>query len=115
MKHDFFAPQPIKGAKAYYLANVVHDWPDKQALQMLGNIREAMDSESILLISENTLLEENVPLDSACADLVMMANFSSLEGTEEQFRVLLERAGSELVKALGSDIEPKEEGEDCWR
>ena len=110
MMHDFFISQPIKGAKAYYLANVVHDWPHKQALQILGNIREAMDSESILLISENTLPEENVPLDSACADLVMMANFSSLERTEEQFRVLLEQAGFELVKAWGSNNKSKEGG-----
>ena len=28
MKHDFFAPQPIKNAKAYYLRAVLHDWPD---------------------------------------------------------------------------------------
>ena len=26
MKHDFFAPQPVKGAKAYYLGHVLHDW-----------------------------------------------------------------------------------------
>ncbi len=110
MKHDFFEQQPIKGAKAYYLANVLHSWPDKQALQILGNIKEAMKSESILLISENTLPEENVPLDSAYVDLVMMASFSSLERTEEQFRALLEHAGLELVKAWGSDNEPREGG-----
>ncbi|KAL8636593.1 MAG: hypothetical protein Q9226_009238, partial [Calogaya cf. arnoldii] len=26
--HDFFAPNPIKGAKIYYLRHVLHDWPD---------------------------------------------------------------------------------------
>ena len=29
MKHDFFKPQPVKNAKAYYLRPVLHDWPDK--------------------------------------------------------------------------------------
>ena len=38
MPHDFFAPQPIRGAKTYYLANVLHDWPDKQARVILKSI-----------------------------------------------------------------------------
>lgn len=31
MVHDFFAVQPVKGVKAYYLRSVLHDWPDKQS------------------------------------------------------------------------------------
>src|SRR5271154_1582894 len=54
-KHDFFAEQPVKGAKAYYLAHVLHDWPDKQSHVVLSNIREAMNSDSILLINDNVL------------------------------------------------------------
>ncbi|RDL40880.1 Uncharacterized protein BP5553_00859 [Venustampulla echinocandica] len=110
MKHDMFTPQPIKSAKAYYLANVLHDWPDKQALKILGNIKEAMNEDSILLISENVLPDWNVPLASAYADFVMMANFSALERTEEQFKALLENAGFELVKAWAADDAPKSDG-----
>lgn len=32
--HSFFDEQPIKHAKAYYLRTVLHDWPDKQAVQI---------------------------------------------------------------------------------
>jgi hypothetical protein len=60
--HDFFKPQPVKGANAYYLAAVLHDWPDKQALQILGQIREAMRKKSVVLINENALPERGVPL-----------------------------------------------------
>ncbi|KAK2809734.1 hypothetical protein FQN50_003579 [Emmonsiellopsis sp. PD_5] len=97
MRHDFFQPQPVKNATAYYLSNVLHDWPDKQALQILGHIRDAMGEGSILFIHENTLPEERVNAFSACTDWLMMAVFSSLERTEQQFRALLDEAGLELV------------------
>ena len=32
--YDFFKPQPVKGAKVYYLRTVLHDWPDKQAREI---------------------------------------------------------------------------------
>ena len=99
MKHDFFSPQPIRGAKAYYLSNVLHDWPDKQALMILRQIVQAMSPESMVLINENCLPDICVSTYSACADLNMMTGFGALERTEEQFRALLDEAGLELVKA----------------
>ncbi|OAX79773.1 hypothetical protein ACJ72_05905 [Emergomyces africanus] len=97
MKHDFFTPQPVKHAKAYFLSYVLHDWPDKQSLQILGHIRDAMDDESVLLIHENMLPEVGVDAFSASTDLAMMANFSALDRTEQQFITLLDQAGLELV------------------
>lgn len=98
MKHDFFKPQPVKNAKAYYLRTVLHDWPDKQAMEILSNIRGAMSKHSILLINENALPEENVPLYPAELDISMMVLFSSLDRTQSQFKKLLESAGFELVQ-----------------
>lgn len=40
--HDFFAPQPIKGAAIYYLRFVVHDWTTERAGAILSNLRDAM-------------------------------------------------------------------------
>ena len=98
MAHDFFMPQPIKGAKAYFLRFVLHDWPDKQAKEILRNIRDAMDKDSVLLINESTLPESNVSLWSAQIDFSMMALFSALDRTQKQFRELLESSGFELLK-----------------
>ncbi|MCJ1455699.1 hypothetical protein MMC28_006055 [Mycoblastus sanguinarius] len=97
MTHDFFKPQPVKGAKAYYLRMVLHDWPDKQARKILESIRGSMTKESILLINENVISESNVPLYSAEMDLSMMAMFSALDRTRAQFKDLLESSGFELV------------------
>ena len=79
MKHDFFTPQPVRYAKAYYLRTVLHDWPDKQAREILSNIRLAMNKHSILLINEDALPENNVPLYPAELGISMMAAFSSLD------------------------------------
>ena len=98
MKHDFFTPQPIKDAKAYYLRTVPHDWPDKQARCILSNIRLAMSKNSILLINEDALPEDNVPLYPTQLDISMMAAFPSLDRTQLQFKKLLESAGFRLVK-----------------
>jgi hypothetical protein len=59
-KYDFFTPQTIRGAKAYYLRTVLHDWPDKQALEILKNIRGVMAEDSVLLINGGCLEEQGV-------------------------------------------------------
>ncbi|TAQ84328.1 hypothetical protein B7494_g7334 [Chlorociboria aeruginascens] len=105
MKHNFFSCQPIKEAKAYYLANVLHDWPDKQSLVILGHIKDAMSKDSILLVNENVLPELGVTLFSASTDFVMMSIFSALERTEKQYKKLFAEAGLELVGVWkGDDI-----------
>ena len=111
MKYDMFTEQPIKGAKAYYMRTVLHDWPDKQALAALARIFEAMSPESILLLNENTLPSTDVPPYSAHLDFTMMEVFSSLERTEQQWMDLVTEAGFKIVKvwkpkalSLGSNI-----------
>jgi len=42
MGHNFFTEQPVKGAGAYYLKMVLHDWPDKQAKEILSNLEAAL-------------------------------------------------------------------------
>lgn len=98
--HDFFKPQPdtVKGAKAYYLRTVLHDWPNKQSKVILKHIRDVMPRDSVLLINENSIPDTNAPLFSAQGDLSMMAMFASLDRTEKQFAELLDEAGFELVQ-----------------
>ena len=98
MGYDFFTPQPVKGARAYYMRTVLHDWPDKQAQAILERIREAIDPDSILLINENDLPESNVSLYSAEIDFSTMALLSSLERTQRQWEDLLVEAGFEVVR-----------------
>lgn len=102
--HNMFEPQPIRGAKAYYLRTVLHDWPDKQALDVLARIREVMAEDSVLLINEHTAPESlEVPVIPVTLDIQMMEVFSSLERTEEQWVSLLERAQFKVAKVWKVD------------
>lgn len=96
--YDFFDEQPVKGAKAYYLRTVLHDWPDAQVVQILTRLREAMEPSSLLLIEEKAMPETNLPLMAAVGDMSMMVSFASAERTEREYERLLEEAGLELVK-----------------
>ncbi|KAJ6010629.1 hypothetical protein N7451_002041 [Penicillium sp. IBT 35674x] len=100
MGHNFFEPQPVKGADFYFLGRILHDWPDIQARQILSHIRDAMDDHSILLVHDRVLLD--IPRDvypkDIQADFIMMAIFASLERSETQFWELLKSVGLALVR-----------------
>ncbi|KAH7408672.1 O-methyltransferase-domain-containing protein [Phaeosphaeria sp. MPI-PUGE-AT-0046c] len=92
--HSFFNAQPdsVKGAKAYYLRTILHDWPQKQAQVILENLRDAMSEDSVVLIHETVLPEEGVAPIEAKMDWHMMS-IGALERTEGQWHELAESAG----------------------
>lgn len=95
VKYNMFDPQPIKAAKAYYMRTVLLDWPDKQALQILANIRESMAPDSVLLVQDLIYPDRNAPVNplSAVLDFMMMECFSALQRTEAEWVGLFEMAG----------------------
>ncbi|KAJ5279539.1 O-methyltransferase [Penicillium angulare] len=103
LTYSWFDVQPVEGAKAYYMRTVLHDWPDKQALQPLQRIRDAMAEDSVLLINENTLLETGIPKFNTSVDLIMITTFSSPERTDKQWLSPLERAQFKVVKVWRAD------------
>lgn len=102
--YNMFDPQPLKGAKAYYLRTVLHDWPDKQAIEVLRRIREAMVEDSILLVNELNMAGSNPSRIQTAIDQDMMEAFSSLERTEEEWRALLNKGGFDVVKVWKSAV-----------
>ena len=78
--YDFFTPQPIKGARVYYLRSILHDWSNDKCLEVLSHIREAMEpGYSRLLLNEFILPAKNVPLYPALLDINMMALLNGKE------------------------------------
>lgn len=55
--HSFFDEQPIKGAKVYLLRFTLHNWSDEYAAKILGNLVQAMDSNSRIVIHDYMLPE----------------------------------------------------------
>ncbi|KAL6230589.1 hypothetical protein BDW75DRAFT_244672 [Aspergillus navahoensis] len=102
VKHSMFEPQPIRGAKVYYMRRVLHDWPDKQALMALSHIREAMARDSVLIIHDYTFPDGHdgpgvLPF-AAIVDFQLMELMSSHERTQQQWVTLLEKAGLKVAK-----------------
>ncbi|MFF0431985.1 methyltransferase [Streptomyces sp. NPDC004327] len=95
---DFFEELP-KGADAYVLKAVLHDWDDEKAAAILGRIREALagDPEGRLLICEFLVGPANEWDRGKLLDLDMLVRFGGRERSERQWRELLATAGFELV------------------
>ncbi|KAI0886762.1 S-adenosyl-L-methionine-dependent methyltransferase [Annulohypoxylon maeteangense] len=107
-KHDFFQPQPIKGARCYYFRSILHDWPDDDCITILKHTAEVMTpGYSKLLMSEFVLPASNTPLYPALLDINMMAVLNGMERTEAQWSKLLDAAGLEVVKfwSVGAETE----------
>ncbi|KAL8840336.1 MAG: hypothetical protein Q9170_001351 [Blastenia crenularia] len=102
MKHDFFTPQPVKAAKAYYFRNIFHDWPDSDARVILQHTAEAMrKGYSRLLINEWVLSDTECSFLPAAMDINMMCLFAGTERTRSQWDALLGSAGLKIVKCWG--------------
>ncbi|RAH68369.1 o-methyltransferase [Aspergillus aculeatinus CBS 121060] len=100
MEHDFFEEQIVKGARAYYMHSILHDWTDDNCRRILANLVPAMrKGHSKLLINENVIPETNAYWETTSLDIIMMADFSSMERTESQWRALVQSvAGLRVVK-----------------
>jgi len=48
--HDFFNPQPIKGAAVYFMRTILHDWPETDVHRILTAIRAAAGPSSKLVV-----------------------------------------------------------------
>ena len=94
--HDFFSPQPesCMGARAYYLHSIIHDWDDRDALQILKNVRDAMlPGYSRLLINDIMMPVRGPSRRDTSVDVHMMAKLGGRERTDEML--------SELLAVLG--------------
>ncbi|RAL09103.1 putative hydroxyindole O-methyltransferase [Aspergillus homomorphus CBS 101889] len=96
--HDFFTPQPICGARAYYLHSILHDWDDERGVQILRNLVPALRrGYSRVLFNEIVVSEERPTLAATSMDMMMLAHFAVRERTEAEWRAILAEAGLKVV------------------
>lgn len=102
---DFFkaAPPPCD---AFFLVNVLHDWDDDRCVIILGNLTEAMTSDSRLFIVEY-LLESRPGFSVAkLLDIEVLVMGGGRERTIEEYKALLSSAGISLMKTISTDHGP---------
>lgn len=98
-KFDLFQPQPVRGARAYFMHAVLHDWPDHTVLQILENLRPAMrPGYSKLLIADMVIPPAGASLQQTVMDLNMLGLLAALERTQAHWARLLKEGGFTNVK-----------------
>lgn len=95
--YDFFTPQPVVGARAYFLRGILHNWDDAKCVEILGHQAAAMSSGeagSVLLIEDFVLGERKAGADYAAAfGIAMQAVHNARERSRGDFERLLGEVG----------------------
>ena len=104
---SFFQTVPT-GGDVYTLKDIVHDWEDELAVELLRACRRAMDDRARLLVIERILPPGDAPSPGKLVDVMMLALTGGRERTLPEYRVLLEGAGLRLAgttkTATGLDV-----------
>ncbi|KAI1813503.1 S-adenosyl-L-methionine-dependent methyltransferase [Poronia punctata] len=95
--HDLFEKQPVQGARAYYMRNVLHDFTDDACVQILQNIQPSMSEDSVILVDEMVLSDYGVPSRAAQMDMAMLTCLAAKERSEEEWKELFDRAGFKII------------------
>ncbi|BFZ63553.1 hypothetical protein YB2330_004681 [Saitoella coloradoensis] len=107
---DFLKTQPVKGADVYYLQNIIHDWTDEDCVKILENLRDAMSTESRLIIAgvvppsltkgpaPRPLLPNYSESFAFCSDLQMLYMCNSRERTAADLDRLMNPLGMKVVQ-----------------
>jgi hypothetical protein len=93
---DFFASVP-PGGEAYVLRQILHDWDDARAAQILAHCRRVLGGSGKVLVIERAIAPDyRQALPVLLLDLEMLVNFGGIQRTEADFRTLFARVGLQL-------------------
>ena len=87
------------------MKNIIHDWTDAQAREILRNCRRAVPENGALVLVEYCLGEDNIPSLGKMIDLVMLTITGGKERTVEEHRALLASAGFLLTRTIPASTE----------
>jgi C-methyltransferase len=96
---SFFDSVP-SGGDAYILKNIIHDWPDEKAVQILRNVRAAAGPEATVLLVELVIPKHDRDFPGKWADLEMLLNLGARERTAAEYRDLLSQAGFQMTRVV---------------
>jgi C-methyltransferase len=96
---SFFDGIPPAG-DAYVIKNVIHDWSDDLAVQILRRVRAAADPAAVVLLIEFVLPDHHREFLGHVVDLEMLVQATGRERTATQYRDLLEEAGFEMTRVV---------------
>ena len=95
---DFFDAVP-RGADAYLLRRILHDWPDDRATQILRRVHQAMTPEARLVIVDAVIGPPNHDPLAKFLDLMVLVSAGGHERTEPEWVRLLATADFRFERA----------------
>jgi hypothetical protein len=98
---SFFDSVPA-GGDAYVLKNIMHDWPDDKAVQILRNVRAAAGRHAAVLLVELVIPDHDRDFPGKWADLEMLLNLDARERTAAEYRNLLSQAGFQMTRLVST-------------
>jgi len=97
---DFFS-DALPVGDAYILRQIIHDWDDARATEILANCRRAMQEASRLLVVERAVdPDPRRALSVLHLDLQMLVNVGGIQRTDAEYRVLFSGAGFRLTTVV---------------
>ena len=93
---SFFEAFPA-GADAYLMRHIIHDWDDRQSIQILRNCRAVIPPHGRLFIVEAVVPMGNDPSPAKEFDMAMLIYPGGMERTEAEYRALFSAAGFEMA------------------
>jgi ubiquinone/menaquinone biosynthesis C-methylase UbiE len=100
-----FLERVPRGADAYLLRHILHNWDDDHAVVILERVHEAMGKEGRLLVVDRIIPPGNEPMFGKVMDLNMLVMLGGAERTEDEFRHIFDRAGFRLTRIVPSAAE----------
>jgi len=96
---SFFGPVP-DGGDLYLLKNIIHDWPDDKALEILKNVRAATRDGARLILVESVIPPHQREFSTKWLDLEMLVGNAGRERTAAEYRTLLQDAGFQMTRII---------------
>ena len=98
---DFFN-DTLPEADAYLLSNVLHDWADREAQNILRAVKGSAPRHAELLVLESPLPEGPEAHHAKVLDIVMLALTGGRERTQREYQALFEAAGFRLDRVVAT-------------
>lgn len=96
---DFFKDE-LPEADAYVLMEVIHDWDDKRASQILDSVARSASPGATVLLVEQLMPETNEPNWVQILDIHMLALFAAKQRSSDEYERLLDQAGFEMRRVI---------------
>jgi O-methyltransferase domain len=82
------------------IMQVIHDWNDRQAVEILSAIRRAAPAHAKLLLIEGIIPDDSNPSWIKMLDIFMLAMLTGKERTRREFEDLLAASGFRLDRVI---------------